>query len=232
MPQHRISDQLVTQFWQFVTHGSSYSEAWQRLREWSEEDGRRRGLDDPTNGWRSASGRAFEAIARRLVTDAVTQSALQTRVALYPWDEAPDWIRNGILAERVWPKDEVREPAIALSMVDLIAVSVGTEGDPDRVLCVYSCKSSLAERYQQDLYWAEKLRARSVKFCLATIDQRFVEYATGVSNPIRDSKAITLGRALYDRIYLLTIEQITRSPRVFKRIEDVVQDLELWLQAD
>lgn len=225
-------DELVNQFWEFVRQGFSYAEAWQHLREWSEQRGRQRGLADPTQSWRALSGPAFEIIAQQMVTEEVTKSPLASDIVLFRWDEAPEWMRNGILSERVWPKGEVREPAIASSNVDLIASAMDRQGNPEKVVCVYSCKSSVAERYQQDLYWAEKLRARSIKFCFVTIDRGFLNYATGAEEPVRDTKAITLSRALYDRIYLLTRAPIVRWTQVFKRIEEVVQDMELWLRAD
>ncbi|GEM_PF-585707 len=232
MSHHRLSDQIVARFWEFVGQGLSYSTAWEKVREWCEEEGRKRGLTDPTNSWRSASGQAFEVIAQNLVIEQVGKSDLTEHLVLYRWRDSPAWIRDGILSERVWPKDELREPETAYSNVDLICIAKDMAGDAARVLSVYSCKSSVAERYQQDLYWAERLRGRSIKFCFVTIDQGFVNYAIGSRNSSRDPKAITLGRALYDRIYLLTEDKIVNSPRVFKGIEEVVKDMDLWLQAD
>ena len=230
MPNHRVSDQLVTKFWELYSNLNSYSGAWSELYSWSIADGQTRRLSNPGQGWNSASGTAFEIINRRIIREQIEGSPLSSTVQVTPWRDTPKGIREGILSEVVWPKGQIAHSEKAESNVDLVA-TLNEDDEPVRVIGVYSCKTSTAERYQQDLYWAEKLKARGIRFCFVTIEKGLVEYATALSTPENPGKTVVLSQALYDRIYLLTERDIIQNRSVFRSIDSAVEDIDLWIQA-
>ncbi|MDO8751822.1 MAG: BsaWI family type II restriction enzyme [Dehalococcoidia bacterium] len=230
MTPKNITGQLEEKFWELRPQYPSYSAAWEALQHWSEEDGRRRGLQNPGQGWNSASGGAFELVSQKIIIEQVNASPLAQRIRVTRGDETPLAVREGILSELVWPKGQITQPERAESNVDVVAMLLEGQ-EPTRVISVYSCKSSAAERYQQDLYWAEKLKARGIKFCFVTIDKGLLSYATSTSMGRKPGKTVTLAQAMYDRVYLLTHLQITSNPLVFKTIDHVVEDLTLWIEA-
>ncbi len=230
MPNIKVSQQLINRFWEYYKTTKSYSVAWRLTYEWSLADGAARGLANPGQGWNSASGTAFEEISKGIIIEQVKNSRLSSQVSVVRWGDAPQSIREGILSELVWLKGQISQPERAESNVDVIAM-LNEEEKPVRVVSVYSYKSSTAERYQQDLYWAEKLKARSIHFCFVTIEDSFVRYATSLKKPQSATKSVTLSQALYDKIYLLTEDPIAQNPLVFRNIDSVLGDLDLWIQA-
>ncbi len=223
-----ITQQLVTRFWELYGEVGNYAHAWEALKQWSLEQGRARGLQQPGQGWNSASGGAFEEISQRIVIEEVTKSDLSKVIQVRRWNNIPIELRTGILSDLVWPRGEIREPETAESQVDLAAFALDETGEIKGVISVYSCKSSARERYQQDLYWAERLRGRGIKFCFITAEPVLLRYGLGY-HATRTSKTVKLGRALYDRIYLLTSETLVAES--VSTIEGVVPDLKLWLAA-
>jgi len=228
----KVSEQLVNRFWELHNNLKSYPKAWASLYDWSLQQGQARSLGSPVDSWKSASGKAFEEIAIGIINDQVTNSRLRALIRILRWGQADPDMRRGILAEPVWPKGQIKEAEIAESKVDVIAVAVENE-HPYRLVSVYSCKSSVAERYQQDLFWAEKIRGRGIKFCFVTIDAGFIKHATTPrdTGTAGRGKTLPLAQALYDRIYLLTDDPIVTEMQVFRKIETVVDDLDLWLKA-
>jgi hypothetical protein len=230
LPKPKVSEQLVEKFWDLYSRLGSYSGAWRELHSWSLLGGAARGLGSPGQGWNSASGKAFEIISQHIIIDQIKVSHLSSTVQVTPWGDTPSHIREGILSEMVWPKGQISHPERAESNVDVIA-TLRQDHEPIRVISVYSCKSSTAERYQQDFYWAEKLKARGIRFCFVTIEESLVKYATGSTIPARSNKTVVLSQALYDRIYLLTEKDVIQNTSVFRPIDSVVKDLDLWIQA-
>ena len=230
MPKPKISDGLIAKFWELHADLGSYEKAWHALQDWSEAEGAKRGLRNPGQGWNSASGIAFEEICVKIIKDRVAESSISHLVKVARWKDTPQEIRLGILSELVWLKGPTPKAETAESNVDVVAV-LRDDSQITRVVSVYSCKSSVAERYQQDLFWAEKLKARGIRFCFATIDANFVNHATGRHPADDPTKAVILAQALYDRVYLVTGDAIVQNPLVFKPIEDVSSDLDMWLKA-
>lgn len=230
LPKPKVSEQLVEKFWELYPRIGSYSGAWSQLHSWSLADGEARGLSNPGQGWNSASGIAFENISRQIIVDQVNQSHLSSVIHVTLWDETPQDIREGILSELVWPKGQIQQPEKAESNVDLVA-TLWDDQKPIRVASVYSCKSSTAERYQQDLFWAEKLKARGIRFCFVTIEASFIAHATSPEAVVKPRKGIILAQAMYDRVYLMTEQKLIQNPSVFKQLNAVIADLDLWVKA-
>lgn len=228
----KVYEQLEQRFWELYGQSGDYGRAWTDLHEWSVTTGPGRQKSDPEQSWKSSSGRAFEHIATRIIVDQVSASRLASLIRIVRWDEADHEIQHGILAEPVWPKGKIKEFEIVESKVDVIALAVENE-HPYRIVSVYSCKSSVAERYQQDLFWAEKIKGRGIKFCFVTIDAGFIRHATTghQSGAAGKGKTLPLAQAIYDRIYLLADHPIVTDTLVFRKIETVIDDLELWLRA-
>ncbi|MCS7300603.1 MAG: BsaWI family type II restriction enzyme [Fimbriimonadales bacterium] len=145
------------------------------------------------------------------------------------WSEIQHKLVKRILSETLWLRGELQEPYTAESQVDFVATELS--GDtPVRVVAVYSCKASLRERFQQDLYWAEKFRGRGIRFCFVTLDNDGVLLRAVATGKLH-SKQAKMAAALYDRIYLLTDEPIQYFTRVFRTVDALVEDLKQWLQA-
>lgn len=226
----KVYQQLEERFWDLYRQCGDYATAWAQLHDWSVTSGPGWQTTDPEQSWKSSSGRAFEHIAVSVIEDQVTSGRLASVIRIVRWDELDQQIQHGILAEPVWPKGKITEFEIVESKVDVVALAVENER-PYRIVGVYSCKSSVAERYQQDLFWAEKIKGRGIKFCFVTIDAGFIRHATTRGARAGKGKTLPLAQALYDRIYLLTNDPIVTDTQVFRKVETVVDDLELWLRA-
>lgn len=205
-------------------------DAWEATyRWWIQENPTGKG--DPFQSWKSASGKAFERIVIAELSRYVGEMPSPLRV--FAWSEIDENIQQGVLAERVWKPGDLKQPVVVPSMVDVVVGCGKNEEELDRIVAVYSCKTSLAERYQQDLFWAQRFRERRIRFCLVTLDEACVRYATTGTglDAGKTGKSLRLAVALYDRIYLFTPDPIRNDPQVFRRIEDLVEDLRRWSEA-
>lgn len=218
---------VVEQYNQERRQGKSAREAWEAIK--------RRFLEAYTSGdagqaWKNYSGRALEEIVKREFDSQIIETSIGARVMVKRWEEmnnAP--LVKQILSETLWLRGELREPYLAESQVDFIAIE-HQNNSPLRVLAVYSCKASLRERFQQDLFWTEKLRARGIRFCLITLDNDGV-LQEAVAEGRLESKQAKMAAALYDRIYLLSDEPIQHFQRVFRTIDALAEDLKRWWEA-
>jgi hypothetical protein len=220
--QPKASEQIVDKFWTLLKSNNDPMAAWREVHCWWLQSGH------SEQSWKSASGAAFERIAQQYVLQLVdADPRLKEQVEIKRWNELERELQEGILAERVWQKGELREPVIAPSEVDMVALQV--EGkEIRRVIAAYSCKSSAAERYQQDLFWAERLRGRGIRFCFVTLDEVFLRYALRGGEA---SKGVRLAMALYDRVYLFTTEELHHGTAVFQPINNIADDLAKWLEV-
>ena len=205
-----------------------YSRAWAETRDWFEARARVTGVEDPTQAWRSVSGNVFEHACKQIIKRAVPSVLGAREVRIMLWGEVPEEVRDGVLSERVWHRGNVRQPAIVPSLVDAVAATVDKLGHIEDIIAAYSCKSSVRERYQQDLFWVEKLRGRGIRFCFITIDDAFIRHAAGDTGSSSD-KSLTLSKAMYDRIYLLTDRGILTDVAVFRPLSEVASDIQNWL---
>ncbi len=146
------------------------------------------------------------------------------------WSDIKEQLVKRILSETLWLRGELQEPYIAESRVDFVAFEQ-SEGRPIRVIAVYSCKASLRERFQQDLYWAEKFRSRGIRFCFITLDNDGVLLQAATQGTL-SSKQAKMALALYDKVYLLTEEPIRYHQRILRPIDSLGEDLHRWQQAD
>jgi hypothetical protein len=219
--QLKASKQIVDKFWKLLKINNNPMAAWQEVHRWWLQE-------HSEQSWKSASGAAFERIAQQYVLQLVdTDPRLKGQVKIERWNELKRELREGILAEQVWQKGELRKPVTVPSQVDMVALQV--EGEEIlRVIAAYSCKSSAAERYQQDLFWAERLRGRGIRFCFITLDEVFLRY---VLRGGEASKGVRLAMALYDRVYLFTTEELHYGTAVFQPINNIANDLAKWLEV-
>lgn len=184
---------------------------------------------DSEQAWKNASGKALEQIVMQEFTRQIDGRNLANQIRVQQWDSIQDDLVKRILSETLWLRGELQEPYLAASQVDFVATEQDS-GKPIRVIAVYSCKASLRERFQQDLYWAEKFRGRGLRFCFITLDNDGVLLRAVTKGELR-SKQAKMAAALYDRIYLLTDEFINHYARVFRPIDALAEDLERWWEA-
>ncbi len=229
MAQIPQTQRFCKRFWQEFQPTQSYAQAWKATRVWFYADAQQRGKD-PRQSWNTTSGKAFELIGQDIIVQIVKASPLASRIKVQRWTEVDPKFKGGILAEQVWPRGQL-QPAIAESNIDVSAFLLDAEGKIERVVAVYSCKTSAAERYQEDLYWADIFRGRGIRFCGVSIDEKFIKYTAGEAVSEEFSKGVTLGLAHYDRIYLVTDKPIVQGKPVFARIEEVPNDLDIWIKA-
>ncbi|MEJ5252598.1 MAG: hypothetical protein HPY54_12055 [Chthonomonadetes bacterium] len=222
------ADRIVKRYSEERENGQkSPSEAWRATYDWwiaSNPTGK----GDPSQSWRSASGKAFEKIVHKELKLQI--ASLPVALHVFSWSELDAEIQQGVLAERVWKPHSLKEPVIVPSMVDLVVASGESKEKLSHVVAVYSCKTSLAERYQQDLFWAQRLRERRIRFCLVTLDEECTTYATAQTSPDA-GKSLRLAVALYDRIYLFTDDAVRHEPQVFRQVAQLGSDLCRWSEV-
>lgn len=222
----RSSAQIVAQYQQNRAAGLSPREAWQATKS-AFVAGYITG--DPEQAWKNASGNALEHIVLEEFTRQIGEQNVGDKIAVQHWRSVSDELVKRILSETLWLRGELREPYLAESQVDFIATEQEA-GQPIRVIAVYSCKASLRERFQQDLYWAEKFRGRGIRFCFITLDNDGVLLRAVATGELR-SKQAKMAAALYDRIYLLSDEPIQHYTRVFRPVDALAEDLKRWWEA-
>lgn len=208
--------------------GNTPTQAWAQLKEeYVAQLRREKSGKDPEQSWKSASGKAFEEIVSQEFT---AQVAGLGSLKVVRWKDVPNTLKDP-LSERLWVRGEIQS-VTAESNVDFVAYEVGDDGIPKRIISVYSCKVSLRERFQQDLFWAERLRGRGIRFCFITLDNDDVLTKATTTGDLT-SKQASMSVAVYDRIYLFRSEsEIQHYTRVFRTVDRLGEDLKRWLELD
>jgi len=236
--QNELVNWIVSQYRSLRegNQSNSAAEAWENVK--------REFLSSNQGGdqaWRTHSGRAFEIIVYDEFRRQLHELKPRLPVAVKRWNDLTSSeyrLVREILSEKVWPRGRLSEPYLAESNVDMIAIeeNASAQGSStavqvERVIAAYSCKSSLRERWQQDLFWAEKLRARGIRFCLITLDLK--PFRNALSQEKLRTKTEKMTTGLYDRIYLLIDDQAIKClRRVLRPIDKLAEDLRRWYDAD
>jgi hypothetical protein len=215
---------LPERYRQLREEGKPPKQAWEQLKsEYTEQFS----SGDAEQSWKSASGKAFEDIVRQEFTSQC-QGLQDLRVAR--WHDIPDSLKEP-LSERLWVRGEI-QAVTAESNVDFVAYETDASNNPRRIIAVYSCKVSLRERFQQDLFWAERLRGRGIRFCFITLDNDGVLTKAAARGKLT-SKQASMSVAMYDRIYLFCDEsEIKHYTRIFRTVNRLGEDLKRWLELD
>jgi hypothetical protein len=205
--------------------GNTPTQAWTQLKaEYIAQCGPEK---DAEQSWKSVSGNAFENIVLQMFT---TQLGDLQSLKAVQWKSLPEQLKEP-LSERLWVRGEIR-PIIAESDVDFVAYEVRDGDVPKRILAVYSCKVSLRERFQQDLFWAERLRERGIRFCFVTLDNDG-DLTKAATTGDLSSKPAKMSVAVYDRIYMFCDElEIQYYTRVYRSVDRLVEDLVKWQEHD
>jgi len=182
--------------------------------------------------WNNLSGKVLEdVIAGEFIHQLASKQGVQQCLLVQRWDNLQEIVKQ-ILSEQLWARGELMEPYLVESNVDFIAIERENE-QPMRVLAVYSCKASLRERFQQDMFWADRLRSRGIRFCLITLDLdgALLKIIQHGQKGLTRNKQAKMGIAFYDRIYLPDPDhEIKHFKRVFRPIYSLVEDLARWLR--
>jgi hypothetical protein len=215
---------LPERYRQLLKEGKLPKQAWAQLKS---EYTAQFSSGDAAQSWKSASGNAFEEIVWQEFS-AQCQGLKDLRVAR--WHEIPDSLKEP-LSERLWVRGEI-QAVTTESNVDFVAYETDASNIPRRIIAVYSCKVSLRERFQQDLFWAERLRGRGIRFCFITLDNDGVLTKAAARGKLT-SKQARMSVAMYDRIYLFCEEsKIQHYTRVFRTVDRLGEDLKRWLELD
>jgi hypothetical protein len=221
---------LPERYRQLREEGKLPKQAWEQLKnEYTEQFklSQRTPSGDAAQSWKSASGNAFEEIVWQEFS-AQCQGLKDLQVAR--WHEIPASLKEP-LSERLWVRGEI-QAVTAESNVDFVAYETDASNIPRRIIAVYSCKVSLRERFQQDLFWAERLRGRGIRFCFITLDNDGVLTKAAAEGELT-SKQASMSVAMYDRIYLFCDEsEIKHYTRIFRTVNRLGEDLKRWLELD
>jgi hypothetical protein len=223
---------LPERYRQLREEGKLPKQAWEQLKseytkQFRKRKRKRKQSGDAEQSWKSASGKAFESIVWQEFTSQC-QGLQDLRVAR--WHDIPDSLKEP-LSERLWVRGEI-QAVTAESNVDFVAYETDASNNPRRIIAVYSCKVSLRERFQQDLFWAERLRGRGIRFCFITLDNDGVLTEAAATGDLT-SKQARMSVAMYDRIYLFCNEsEIQHYTRVFRTVDRLCEDLKRWLELD
>jgi hypothetical protein len=229
---------IPERYMQLCEQGNTPRKAWEQLKaEYIAQCGPEK---DAEQSWKSVSGKAFENIVLQMFT---TQLGDLQSLKVVQWKSLPEQLKEP-LSERLWVCGEIR-PITVESEVDIVAYKIDDKAKIDdnarkRIIAVYSCKVSLRERFQQDLFWADRLRGRGIRFCLITLDNDGVltKAATNTkaaTKGVLTSKQASMSVAAYDRIYLFCNKseiQIQYCTRVFRTVDCLGEDLKRWLELD
>jgi len=219
---------LVERYYEFRRKGYGAKVAWERLREEYSRQYPKGG--DSSQAWRSISGKVFENVAIKEFETQLARLKNCRSLRVESWSQIPENLQEP-LSEKLWVRGEIK-PIVAESNVDIIAYEVDDNQAPSRIIAVYSCKVSLRERFQQDLFWAERLRGRGIRFCLITLDHDQVLIKAAQTGNL-SSKQASIAAALYDRVYLFhSAEDIKYYVKIFRSIDFLGQDLTLWQKQD
>jgi hypothetical protein len=221
---------LPERYRQLREEGKLPTQAWAQLKsEYTAQFklSRRTPSGDAAQSWKSASGNAFEEIVWQEFS-AQCQGLKDLQVA--QWHAIPASLKEP-LSERLWVRGEI-QAVTAESNVDFVAYETDASNIPRRIIAVYSCKVSLRERFQQDLFWAERLRGRGIRFCFITLDNDGVLTEAAAEGKLT-SKQASMSVAMYDRIYLFCNEsEIQHYTRIFRTVDRLGEDLKRWLELD
>lgn len=171
------------------------------------------------------SGRVLERVVQGEIEEQIKRRSLESVLKIDRWDEIQHKPVRRILSETLWMRGKLQEYT-AESAVDFVATEIDEKKEPAWVIAVYSCKASLRERFQQDLYWAERFRSRGIRFCFITIDNDGVLTKTLQSQRMANKQA-KMAAALYDRVYLLTSLPVPPFS-VFRPLDVLIDELEQW----
>ena len=221
---------LPERYRQLREEGNLPTQAWARLKsEYTAQfrKRKRKQSGDAEQSWKSASGKAFEDIVWQEFTSQC-QGLKDLQVA--QWHAIPASLKEP-LSERLWVRGEI-QAVTTESNVDFVAYETDASNIPRRIIAVYSCKVSLRERFQQDLFWAERLRGRGIRFCFITLDIDGVLTEAAATGDLT-SKQARMSVAVYDRIYLFCNEsEIQHYTRIFRTVDRLGEDLKRWLELD
>jgi hypothetical protein len=141
---------LPERYRQLREAGNSPTQAWAQLKDdyiAQFRQRKRKQSGDAEQSWKSASGKAFEDIVWQEFTSQC-QGLKDLQVA--QWHAIPASLKEP-LSERLWVRGEI-QAVTAESNVDFVAYETDASNIPRRIIAVYSCKVSLRERFQQDLF--------------------------------------------------------------------------------
>jgi len=221
---------LPERYRQLREEGKLPKQAWEQLKnEYTEQFklSQRTPSGDAAQSWKSASGKAFEDIVWQ---EFASQCQGLKDLQVAQWHAIPASLKEP-LSERLWVRGEI-QAVTAESNVDFVAYETDASNIPRRILAVYSCKVSLRERFQQDLFWAERLRGRGIRFCFITLDNDGVLTEAAAEGKLT-SKQASMSVAMYDRIYLFCEEsKIQHYTRIFRTVDRLGEDLKRWLELD
>ncbi len=219
---------LPERYRQLREEGNLPTQAWAQLKsEYITQFRKRTQSGDAPQSWKSASGKAFEDIVWQ---EFASQCQGLKDLQVARWHEIPASLKEP-LSERLWVRGEI-QAVTTESNVDFVAYETDASNIPRRIIAVYSCKVSLRERFQQDLFWAERLRGRGIRFCFITLDNDGVLTKAAARGKLT-SKQARMSVAMYDRIYLFCEEsKIQHYTRIFRTVDRLGEDLKRWLELD
>jgi hypothetical protein len=228
---------LVQRYQKLRKKGEPPKQAWAKLKEeykkWLKN---KKPGKNSEQSWKSASGKAFEDIVWQEFSSQCQglkkKLKKKKNLQVAQWYALPDSLREP-LSERLWVRGEIQSVTVE-SNVDFVAYEIDNDNAPKRIIAVYSCKVSLRERFQQDLFWADRLRGRGIRFCLITLDNDGV-LTKAATTGVLTSKQASMSVAAYDRIYLFCNKseiQIQCYTRVFRTVDCLGEDLKRWLELD
>lgn len=242
------AEEVAEQYQTLRKGGTSPREAWLQLKGWftqryNKSEGDEKQEKNIDQAWKSTSGKALELIVEDEFRRCLKEHSLkgkgdthqfdegdQGEMVVCRWKDVKDEMLRRILSEPLWIRGELREPYLAESQVDFVAIEQ-RDGKLFRVISVYSCKASSRERFQQDLYWVGKFRERGIRFCYVTMDSDGNLFKAASTGEV-EKKEVGMALALYDRIYLFVEDtDINHHKEVLRPVSALLEDIQLWRRA-
>lgn len=169
----------------------SFPNGWYKTKKEFMKIAPERGIKDPGQSWKTASGKAFELLAIRKVLDITSNKEfIQNNISV------ESWASLNLNQKRMLEYELIRK---------CCGERVSRSSEPDIIIFkkntpkfLVSCKSSLRDRVNMDLFWALEYKKRGLIFTLVCAETS--ETIGTCKNP---KKPRILAESLYDKLYII-----------------------------
>ena len=193
----------------------SFPDIWTKVSRVFYERARSMGIEYPDQCWKTVSGKAFEKITADFVSKIVHHR----------------WFTNREITSSSWYRLTSDQRKLLSYQLERRCVGqrFDVSSEPDIVIfkqnrpkVIVSCKSSLRDRVNMDLFWAQLYREKGYIFTLVC-----AETTKSIGTCENPKKPRKLAEAIYDRLYIVNGDM--EYCDVVKPFQDLEKDLMRWL---
>ena len=194
---------------------ASFPDIWIKVKEKFMRVAKKRNISDPGQSWKTASGKAFEQITIIHISRIVSKKIFKEKNI-----SAESWYKLS-------PEQKTRLSYELVRKCTDDRINVSNEPDivifkENRPKVLVSCKSSLRDRVNMDLFWALEYKRRGYVFTLVC-----AETSKEIGTCKEPKKPRALAESIYDRLYIVNGD--VEYCEVVRPFSDIGEDLKKWL---